>query len=182
MLVVRQQSPDYLVVGTGRVEEMLGLFFCGASLLALSTMAIFMYDPGELKIPGIFLAQFAYYPMTFLAAGVLMVFMQRRFIFYRERQEIHFKQGIQRNVVYRFRDIASVEVQKGANGQAAAQFVFNTGKIVVITRGKIAEIQKLADRINEFLKLQATLDVPQATPVSDEMKKPQADRIEGQNQ
>jgi hypothetical protein len=152
MLVIRDSSDDHLVVGTSRTVEFLGLLFCGIGLFFIGIAFYGLIERLDWANP-IFLMIFGQYPAIFGIAGLAMVFMQQRFIFYRPDQRVFFKQGISKEKVSKFSEYTQVElIDKNLKNCVLSLFAVD-GRRLIITRGRYDEIRKLGQRIAECLQL-----------------------------
>ena len=152
MLVIRQSSDDHLVVGTSRGEEFAGLLFCGLGLLSISMFIISQVEHLESVIPKEILVQLMQYPLAFGIVGIIIVFMQRRFIFHRPSAQVLYKEGLKKDRGSKYSEFEKIELF-ASKPQGFAQLVYLDGRKLLVTRGNSQDVKSIAERISEFTGL-----------------------------
>jgi hypothetical protein len=153
MLVIREITDEHMVVGTKRNIEFVGLLFCGIGLLTVGLALLSVIEHLEWKLPVPSLLYLSQYPLTIGAAGLVMVFMQRRFIFYRPNQQIYFKQGLSKDKISKFSEYVRIELLESKAKNAVLSLVAVDGRKIIITRGACDAVRTIAECIADYLQL-----------------------------
>jgi hypothetical protein len=157
MLVIYEDTAEFLSLRTSRFQECLGLFFCGIGLLSISIAIIANFDKSvELTIHKAFLFQLAYYCALFAVAGLLLVFSQRKFLFYIPELKIICWEGMRQKSVISFSEIIAVDVRKGNENRGLLRLIRNGDTAVFLTRGNVQELYPIARRISKLLNVDIT--------------------------
>jgi hypothetical protein len=157
MLVIYEDTPEFLSLRTSRFQECLGLFFCGIGLLAISVAIIVSVDKSlELLVHEAILIQIAYYCVIFGVAGIVLVFSQRKFLFYIPELKIICWEGPRQTGVIQFSEIIAVDVRKGNENNGLLRLIRNGDTTVFLTRGNVQELYPIARRISKLLNVEVT--------------------------
>jgi hypothetical protein len=157
MLVIYEDTPEFLSLRTSRFQETLGLFFCGIGLLALSVATIVLADKSiELAVELDLVVQIAYYCGIFGLAGIFIVFSQRKFLFYIPELKIICWDGPRQTSVIPFSDVAAIDLLKGNENRGLLRIIRHAGPAVLLTRGNVQELYPMARRISKILNVEVT--------------------------
>ena len=157
MLVIYEDTPEFLSLRTSRFQECLGLFFCGIGLLALSVSAIATFDKSiELTVNAALVFQIVYYCGTFGIAGMLIVFSQRKFLFYIPELKIICWEGPRQTSVIPFSEVTAIDLRKGNENRALLRLIRNSDNAIVLTRGDAQELYRIARRVAKVIGVEVT--------------------------
>lgn len=151
MLVIYQDTREFLSLRTSRFVECMGLFFCGLGLLSLSVPLISLDKSIELSIPRIVIIDILYYGVTFGIAGIFIVFQQRKFLFYIPELRVICWEGPRQTRTVPFRDIEQIEIAYTETQRGMLNLVTAGGVRLLLTRGLRTELFPLANRISQVI-------------------------------
>jgi hypothetical protein len=151
MLVIYQDTRDFLSVRNSRFKECLGLFFCGITLLVLSLPLLLLDKSNEIKTDEFWLFFILYllYGSPFGVAGYLMVFKQNKFNFLVAQRLVMCWEGYRQTNKVPFDEIDSINVTYSQTGRGLIKIVTKSGMEIMVTRGMKPEMCPLADRIGQ---------------------------------
>jgi hypothetical protein len=165
MLVIYEDTHEMLTVRTSRLAECVGLFFCGIGLLSLSVPLLTLDKSIELTISGAGLFNILYYGITFGVAGIIMVFQQRKYLFYIPDLKVICWEGMRQTREMPFSEIAQVEIAYAQFSERGLLSLITTaGGRMLLTRGPRTDLFPLATRISQVTgaPLNSTQIVPEA--------------------
>lgn len=151
MLVIYQDTREFLSVRNSRFKECLGLFFCGVTLLVLSLPLMLLDKNIEVKTNEFWLFFILYmvYGSPFGIAGYLMVFKQNKFNFLVAQRLLICWEGYRETNRIPFDDIDSIIVTYSQTGRGLIKILTKSGMEILVTRGMKPEMCPLAARMGE---------------------------------
>ncbi len=152
MLIIREKNEKRMVLGTGKWEERIGLFFFVGTIFIVILSILYLAEASfERPILIQIILNGGYYIGSLGLAGAYILFFKRKIILFRPQEVIYIRKGLGKPAMIPRGSLIEIRTRKITDRTGVAIFYLKDEKEEILARGEWNKLLGLAREVADYL-------------------------------